>query len=436
MERRCSGAAVDGEALTIANDTIWAIVALSTLGVIVRPWNLPEATWAGTGAVMLIVFGLLPWSDALKAVAKGTDVYLFLSGMMLLAELARKEGLFDFLAGRAARLAGGSAMKLFALVYGVGTVVTVFMSNDATAVVLTPAVFAATKAAKVKDPLPYLLICAFIANAASFVLPISNPANLIIFRDHMPPLLQWLGRFALPSVLSIAVTYAVLRFTQRDSLRQEVMAAEVDVPGLSSGGRMTACGIVGTGIVLLLVSGFGVDLGQPTFVAAVATAAVVLFLKRESPWTVIKDAPWEILPLVAGLFVLVEALDRSGVLKALIHVLQMAADRSAMVTTWVAGMTLALICNLVNNLPAGLLAGSVVSASHVPRQVASAVLIGVDLGPNLSVTGSLATILWLSALRRENQNVSAWSFLKLGALVMPPALLLAIAGLLITGFVR
>src|SRR6185437_1734008 len=132
----------DGEALTIANDTIWAIAALSTFGVIARPWKLPEATWAVSGAVMLVVFGLLPWSDALKAVAKGTDVYLFLSGMMLLAELARKEGLFDFLAGRAARLAGGSAMKLFALVYGVGILVTVFLSNDATAAVLTPAVFA------------------------------------------------------------------------------------------------------------------------------------------------------------------------------------------------------------------------------------------------------------------------------------------------------
>jgi len=214
------------------------------------------------------------------------------------------------------------------------------------------------------------------------------------------------------------------------------MAAEVDVPGLSSGGRMTACGIVGAGIVLLLVSGFGVELGLPTFVAAVATAAVVLFLKRESPWTVMKDASWEILPLVAGLFVLVEALDRNGVLNALIHVLQTATDRSAMATTWGTGVSLALGCNLVNNLPAGLLAGSVVSASHVPQQVASAVLIGLDLGPNLSVTGSLATILWLSALRRENQEVSAWSFLKLGALVMPPALLLAIAGLLMTGSVR
>jgi arsenical pump membrane protein len=420
----------------IANDTIWAIAALSIIGVIVRPWKLPEATWAVAGAVILIVLGLLPWSDALKAVAKGTDLYLFLSGMMLLAELARKEGLFDFLAGRAARLAGGSALKLFALIYGVGTVVTVFMSNDATAVVLTPAVFAATKAARVKDPLPYLLICAFIANAASFVLPISNPANLVIFREHMPPLLQWLGRFALPSLLSIAATYVVLWFTQRDSLGQELMAAEVDVPGLSSGGRTTAGGIVGTGIVLLLVSGFDIALGLPTFVAGVATASVVLLLKRDSPWTVIKDISWDVLALVAGLFVLVEALDRSGVLKALIHVLQMAADRSAMVTTWVAGVTLALICNLVNNLPAGLLAGSVVSASRVPRQVADAVLIGVDLGPNLSVTGSLATILWLTALRRENQEVSAWSFLKLGILVMPPALLLAIAGLLVSGSVH
>jgi arsenical pump membrane protein len=436
MERRCSRAAVDGEALTIANDTIWAIATLSTFGVIARPWKLPEAIWAVSGAVILVVFGMLPWSDALSAVGKGTDLYLFLSGMMLLAELARKEGLFDFLAGRAARLAGGSATKLFALVYGVGTVVTIFMSNDATAVVLTPAVFAATKAAKVKNPLPYLLVCAFIANAASFVLPISNPANLVIFRDRMPPLLQWLGRFALPSLASIAVTYAVLRFTQRDSLTHEVMAADLDVPNLSSGGRTTACGIAGMGVVLLLVSGSGFELGLPTFVAGVATASVVLFLKRESPWTVMKDISWEVLPLVAGLFVLVEALDRSGVLKALIHVLQMAAERSTLLTTWAAGTTLALICNLVNNLPAGLLAGSVVSASHVPQQIASAVLIGVDLGPNLSVTGSLATILWLSALRRENQEVSAWSFLKLGTLLMPPALLLAIAGLLVTGSVR
>src|SRR5258707_3444594 len=151
---------------------------------------------------MLVVLKLLPWKEALEAAAKGMDVYLFLIGMMLLAEVARKEGLFDWLAAQAVRHAKGSAKRLFLIVYGVGTLVTMFLSNDATAVVLTPAVYAATPAAKV-EPLPYLFICAFIANAASFVLPISNPANLVIFGTQMPPLARWLYQFTLPSIASI-----------------------------------------------------------------------------------------------------------------------------------------------------------------------------------------------------------------------------------------
>ncbi|HTY54423.1 MAG TPA: SLC13 family permease, partial [Candidatus Binataceae bacterium] len=261
----------------MTNDLIWVIAAVSTLGVIVRPWRMPEATWAVSGAALLLVFGLLPWRDALRAIGKGTDVYLFLTGMMLLAELARKEGLFDFLANGAVRMARGSATKLFALVYAVGTLVTVLLSNDATAVVLTPAVFAASKAAKVRNPLPYLLVCAFIANAASFVLPISNPANLVIFREHMPALPQWLGRFALPSILAIVVTFVALWLTQRDSLRQEVETT-AGLSYLSSGGRATAYGIAATAIVLLLASAFGVDLGLPTLIAGAVTALVVMSL--------------------------------------------------------------------------------------------------------------------------------------------------------------
>jgi arsenical pump membrane protein len=412
--------------LTFANLTTWAIAALSVLGVILRPWRLPEAIWVVAGVTMLLLLGLLPITAALTAVARGTDVYLFLLGMMLLAELARKEGLFDYLAARATQLAAGSATRLFAIIYAVGTLITTFMSNDATAVVLTPAVFAATTAARVRNPLPYLLICAFIANAASFVLPISNPANLVIFDGHMPPLPQWFARFAIPSLLSIAATAAVLFLTQRDTLSQEQIATDVAVPPLSRGGRTTACGIVATGVLLLIVSSRGRDLGIPTFLAGLATAAIVLLLKRESPRAVVTDISWEILPLVAGLFVLVEALDRSGLLNALVHLMRTAADRSVILTTWLTGVSLAIGCNLVNNLPAGLLAGSVVSAARVPPTIASAVLLGIDLGPNLSVTGSLATILWLTALRREKLEVSAWTFLKLGVLVMPPALILAL----------
>jgi arsenical pump membrane protein len=152
------------------------IAGLATAGIVARPWKLPEFVWAIAGAAFLVLFNVLPWQDAFSAAAKGTDVYLFLVGMMLLAEVARVEGLFDWLAVQAVRASKASQPRFFLIIYLVGTLVTVFLSNDATAVVLTPAVYAAARAAKVQ-PLPYLFVCAFIANAASFVLPISNPGE-------------------------------------------------------------------------------------------------------------------------------------------------------------------------------------------------------------------------------------------------------------------
>lgn len=405
----------------------WVISALATAGVILRPFAWPEAIWAVAGAAALLALQLIGFDVAWTGIAKGTDVYLFLIGMMLLAEVARKEGLFDWLAAVATEKAKGSPHRLFALIYGVGTIVTVFMSNDATAVVLTPAVAAAVKTAKVKEPLPYLLICAFIANAASFVLPISNPANLVIYGSHMPSLLQWLPRFALPSVAAIAATFLMLRWTQARSLASETIEDDITIPSLSGNGRLAGFGLGLTAIVLLVASGFDLQLGLPTAICGLLTVAAVLIRKREMPWGTVKDISWGVLPLVAGLFILVEALDKTGLIAALGDLLRSEVRRSAVQAAWLSGVVIAFGCNLINNLPAGLIAASAVQAAHVPDRITSAILIGVDLGPNLSVTGSLATILWLNALKREDITVSAWQFLKLGVLVMPPALLLALA---------
>ena len=411
-----------------AHIATWCICAAAILGVIVRPWKLPEAFWAVTAAVALVVCSLISLADAGRAILKGMDVYLFLTGMMLLAELARHQGLFDWLAAFAVQRSKGSPARLFVLVYLVGTVVTVFLSNDATAVVLTPAVYAAAREAKAK-PLPLLFICAFIANAASFVLPISNPANLVVYGAHLPSLKVWLGEFGLASLLSIVVTFAVLRFTQRSALAGE-LSRDIALPTLSRGGRVAAGGIAMTAVVLLIVSSLDWQLGLPTFLAGSVTAAVILILNRLSPWSIAKDISWSVLPLVAGLFVLVEAVQGSGILKPLIAWLPASAASQPNGTGLVAGAIVALLCNVVNNLPLGLLAGSVATGANLSPHVTGALLIGVDLGPNLSVTGSLATILWLVALRREGQAVSAWSFLGLGCLVMPPALIASLASFL------
>ncbi|MGJ5135726.1 arsenic transporter [Bradyrhizobium sp. HKCCYLR1023] len=404
----------------------YAIIIPATAGVIIRPFRLPEAVWAVAGAILLVALGLLPVAEALTGIRKGVDVYLFLIGMMLIAELARREGLFDYLAAYAVEHARGSPQLLFLLVYAVGTLVTVLLSNDATAIVLTPAVYAATRAAGA-SPLPYLYVCAFIANAASFVLPISNPANLVVFGERMPHLTEWLRQFTLPSMAAIALTYVALWLTQRRALREETLRTDVERPHLSREGRLAAFGIGAIAAVLLTASALDVQLGLPTFVCGVVTATTILLVSRQSPWPVIRGISWGVLPLVGGLFVMVEGLSRAGAIGQLSAWLHQGVTSSPHGTAWAAGLITAVADNIANNLPVGLVAGSVAASDHLPHEVIRAILIGVDLGPNISVTGSLATILWLTALRREKIEVTAWQFLKIGLVATPPALIAALA---------
>ncbi|MGN6355700.1 MAG: arsenic transporter [Parafilimonas sp.] len=410
------------------NTAIWIIAIITTAFVIIRPFKLNEAIWVVCAAFILLITQLISPAEAFTGIAKGTDVYLFLTGMMLLAETAREEKLFEWLAALATKHANGSSKRLFIMIYLVGIIVTVFLSNDATAVVLTPAVAASVKAANVKQPLPYLFICAFIANAASFVLPISNPANLVIYGRHLPPLLVWLEHFILPSVVSIGITYLMLYKSQRKFLKQPI-ATNIEIPHLTRGGKAAALGICAAAIGLLLASAFHMQLGLPTLVIGVVTSLVVLLIARESPLNVIKGISWSVLPLVAGLFVIVEALIKTGLIENISNVLAHYAATSPNLATITSGAGIGIASNFTNNLPAGLIAGSVLQTTPVPVIIRNAVLIGIDLGPNLSVTGSLATILWLVALRREGHEVNAWRFLKIGAMVMIPALLLALASL-------
>ena len=155
-------------------------------------------------------------------------------------------------------------------------------------------------------------------------------------------------------------------------------------------------------------------------------------LAGRSPWTLARHVSWGVLPLVAGLFVLVEALDRTGVIAWIAGGLRdMLVDPTRAAA--VSGTTLAFVSNLMNNLPAGLIASSAIAQAQPPQIVTDALLIGVDLGPNLSVTGSLATILWLQAIRREGEDVSFLAFLKVGAVAMPLALVAALGMRLLIG---
>lgn len=403
---------------------IWVVSLVGILCMLLRPWRIPEAVWISAAAILLILSGLIPTGLAERAAGEGINVYLFLAGMMLLAALASHEGVFDWIADIAVRRSGGSAARLFLLIYLTGVVVTALLSNDATAVVLTPAVLAAVRRARMQ-PKPYLLACALVANAASFLLPMSNPANLVVYGNQLPPLGSWLRIFILSSVAAILVTFFCLRFLSREALASEIEPHQ-DRVLLGPAGRIALAGLVVASAVLLAASALRVQLGLPTCAVAVAALVAVSVKDRAVYHRAALKISWSILPLVAGLFVLVESLNSAGLLHLIADSFQWLANGSRLAAYFVASGGTALLSNGMNNLPVALAGGAVLKFTP---QLSPAVLIGVNLGPNLSVTGSLATILWLMALRREQVQITRWEFFKTGLIVMPAAWLVSILAL-------
>jgi arsenical pump membrane protein len=251
----------------------------------------------------------------------------------------------------------------------------------------------------------------------------------------MPPLGTWLADFGIPSLLSILVTFFVMRFLFRGDLCKTI-DCEVDDVKLSGNGKLVLAGLALMIAVLLTASAFKQDLGLPTCLAALVITAVLSIKSRSNPINLARDISWATLLLVAGLFILVDAVESQGALSLTQQWLAWATHLGQNTGAMVVGFGVGIANNIVNNLPLGLIAGGTLQAAHTKGLIANAVLIGVDLGPNLSVTGSLATILWLLALRKESDvdaggeklDVSFWKFLKVGAVAMPVALLAALGG--------
>ena len=199
---------------------------------------------------------------------------------------------------------------------------------------------------------------------------------------------------------------------------------------LDAAGWLALAGIGVAAVALLASSGLGIPLGAPTCGAGLLALVLVAMKDRSAPKTAVRNVSWSVLPLVAGLFMIVEALNRAGMMRVTkmgLGWLAGAGDGiSGGIGKFGGGFGVALLSNGMNNLPAGLAVGTALRQMGQTGLLAHAVLIGVDLGPNLSVTGSLATILWLIALRREDAEITGWEFLKVGVVAMPVALGLAL----------
>ena len=395
-----------------------AIALAALAGVFVRPWRTNPAWWAAGGAILLVASRAVAPAQAGTALGRGLNVYLFLIGMMALAEFARVEGVFAWVAAVAVRAANGSRRRLLALVYASGVVTTTFLSNDATIVVLTPAVLVVVAEADA-PPLPYAFACALVANAASTVLPIANPSNLLFFAGGMPPLGAWLASFGLASLAAIISTYAIIALLFRRELRAPLARHERNVPRPHAA-AFTMLALAA--ITLVVTASRAGALGAVTLALGVLAALVACARRRDALFAIARGIDWPIVVLTMGLFVIVEALDLAGAAALPRALFAWAAHAVQPLAQLAVAGAAAAASNAANNLPVGLELGRFVAGAHPPTPLASAALLGVNIGPNFSVNGSLATVLWLAIVHRAGVRVSPLQFAAVGALARPSAL--------------
>ena len=380
-----------------------------------RPRLAPDWLVALAGAALLVATGVIGWDDATdEAQAIGPTLAL-LGGLLVLGDGCERAGLFDALAARIAVGAGGSPQRLLALVFAAAAAVTAVLGLDATVVLLTPAAFAAARRARL-DARPSLYACTHLANTASVLLPVSNLTNLLAFRAadvsfaHFAALMvAALGGAARRRVGRPA---ALVRGRARGPARPdaEQRAAAAARAARSCSRRRWPASL--DRWARPRVAGGRGRRGDGSGRAR---------RSRRRPAGAI-DVP--LLVFVLGLAIIVRAVGDHGVGDLAADLLPTGDGLLALLG---ATLVAAVLANLLNNVPAVLLLLPAAAAAG-PATVL-AVLIGVNAGPNLTPTGSLATLLWRRVLRDRDAEPSLGEFLKLGALTVPPALVLGTVGL-------
>jgi arsenical pump membrane protein len=415
----------------IETGIILLVTILTLLGIMLRPWKINEAIFALCGAAILLLLGLITLDKAATTLLGDWNTFLFFLGMMSISALAEAAGLFDWLAFQAARLSRNSARLLFLNTFLLGSLISMFFSNDATALILTPIVY--TLVTRLRLPiLPFLFTCTFIADTASFLLPVSNPINIIVTSRHPLDLLTFVRLLTLPCLLVIAINLGVFYLLYRKQLRGRFDLKRL--PSLDEAithrnyFRYTCCVLILVGAAYITASALQIPL------SLIALSGALLLLIGALSWRQItfnalgQQISWQIFGFIGGMFIIIQALEGTGLTVWFGQWLLTLSGGTPFGAALVGTLGSALGTNLVNNVPMAAVMNSALQGMHhspltVQHGFIAATIFGCDLGPNLTTVGSLATVLWLLILRQRNVEVSGLDYFKVGVIVTPLMLL-------------
>src|SRR5487761_707739 len=401
--------------------SLLALVAVLAWAVI-RPRGWPEAVAAAPAAVILIAAGAIPADDAGTEARRLGPVIGFLIAILVLAWLCDDDGLFLACGAWLARSSGGRPRRLLALVFVTAAVTTAVLSLDTTVVLLTPVVFATAARLEVRSR-PDVYACTHLANSASLLLPVSNLTNLLAFAASGLAFGRFAARMALPWLAVIGTEYVVFRrFFAADRMAGERERATKPEPA-----RLPVFTLVVVGLTLAgfaIASAAGVSPAWAAFAGAAVLAARALARRRVAPLDLARSADVPFLLFVLCLGIVVKAVTDNGLGRALAPLLPSGTSLPALFAIAALAAALANVCN---NLPAVLVLLPLTAPSGAGAVLA--VLLGVNIGPNLTYTGSLATLLWRRILHQHGSAPSLREFTMLGLLTVPAGLALAVVAL-------
>ncbi len=391
------------------------------------------------GAIAVTAFGLIDlrtlWESltANSAINPIKILVLFIS-MTVLSIFLDEVGFFRYLANLTLKKAKSSQMKLFVTLYVVVSILTVFTSNDIIVLTFTPFICYFAKNAKI-NPIPYLVGEFIAANTMSMTLIIGNPTNIYIATAYGINFLEYAKIMLLPTLASAIVSFLILWLLFRKELKKPAEANVEDVrienkPLLVVGlVHLSVCTIV-----LAIGPYFNIDMWLVSLVSAISlfiftlVASIIQKKKPKELTMCLKRAPWQLIPFVLSMFIMILALKEQGVTDAIGKLL---GENNSILKY---GITSYLSANLINNIPMSVLFCPVMEALNGTTAGVGAVyatIVGSNLGALLTPIGALAGIMWSSMLKKHDVKLSYGSFIKYGSAISIPSLAANLAILLL-----